>query len=184
MPLRNQGEVITVQNDGCTPSFLSFNGKSPQTAEAAFVAPSAVLVGDVRLGRNSSIWFGSVLRGDINFISIGEGTNIQDGCMLHVTSKLPVIVENDVTVGHGAILHGCKVGRGSMIAMGAIVLDGAEIGEHSVVAAGCLVPQGKKIPPGSMVMGIPAKVVRKITPEEIKGIKENTETYIDLARSY
>lgn len=170
--------------DKCTFISLPFNGNSPQTAEAAFVAPSAVLVGDIRLGRNSSIWFGSVLRGDINFISIGEGTNIQDGCMVHVTTEIPVIIEDNVTVGHGAILHGCRVGKGSMISMGAILLDGSEIGEGSIIAAGCLVPQGKKIPPGSMVMGIPAKVIRKITPEEIQGIRNNTKAYIQLAKSY
>lgn len=178
-----QGEVITV-HDKCTSLTLSFDGKSPQTAEAAFLAPSAVLVGDVRLGRDSSIWFGSVLRGDINFISIGEGTNIQDGCILHVTEKLPVIIEDYVTVGHGAILHGCTIGKGSMIAMGAIILDGAEIGEGSIVAAGSVVSQGKKIPPGSMVMGIPGRIVREVTAEENQRIRDNTQAYIELAKSY
>lgn len=170
--------------NGSTFSSLSFKGISPQTAEAALVATSAVLVGDVRLGRDSSIWFGSVLRGDVNFISIGERTNIQDGCMLHVSEGFPVVIGDDVTVGHGAILHGCRVGKGCMISMGAILLDGSVIGEGSIVAAGCLIPQGKRIPPGSMVMGVPAKIVRKVTTEELHGVQKNTESYILLAKSY
>lgn len=167
-----------------TSSSLAFDGYVPDTAEAAFVAASAVLVGHVHLGRDSSIWFGSVLRADINSITIGKRSNIQDGCMLHVTEELPVIVEDEVTVGHGAILHGCRVGRGTMVGMGAIILDGAVIGEECIIGAGSLVPPGKVIPPRSMVMGVPGKIVRSVSPFEIQATQKNTLSYVDLAQAY
>ena len=139
---------------------MPFGGRLPVVAEGAFVAPSAVLVGDVVVEEDASVWFHAVLRGDIQAVRVGARSNIQDGAVLHVTKTLPVIVAEDVTVGHCAVLHGCRIGRGSLVGMSATVLDGAEIGEESVVAAGTVVSPGKKIPPRSMVMGIPGRVVR------------------------
>jgi len=152
-----------------------------ETAEAAFVAASAVLVGSVFLEKDSSVWYGAVLRGDLNSIRIGSRANIQDGAVLHVTLERGVRIGPDVTVGHGAILHGCVVDRECLVGMGAILLDGAQIGEGSVVAAGSLVPEGQKVPPGSLVMGVPARVVRSIRPEERDRIRELAASYVELA---
>ena len=170
-----------MQNSGTT---FSHGGIAPQAEEAALVAASSVLVGDVRMGKDSSVWFAAVLRGDLKHIEIGEGSNIQDGCLLHVTRELPVIVGKHVTVGHGAILHGCVVGDGSLVGMGATILDGAVIGEESMVAAGALVPEGKEFPPRSVIMGVPGKVVRRVTDEEVARLKDQACHYVELALSY
>ena len=138
----------------------------PQIHPEVYVARGVWIMGDVRLARKANIWYGGVLRGDINYIEVGEGTNIQDGCVLHVTHDDPCVVGSDVTVGHKVILHACKVEDQCLIGMGAIILNQAVIGEKSVVAAGSLVTEGTVIPPGSMVMGLPAKVVRPLTEEE------------------
>jgi len=159
-------------------------GKMPKIAKAAFVAPNASLIGDVELDEGSSVWFGAVLRGDLNRIYVGKRSNLQDLVAVHVTRELPVIVEEDVTVGHSAILHGCIVRRGSLIGMGAVVLDGAEIGEFSIVGAKALVTGGKRFPPRSLIIGAPAKVVRELTEEELKHLKEHVLAYEELARSY
>ncbi len=165
-------------------SSLAFGGYVPHTVEAAFVAASTVLVGQIHLGKDSSIWFGSVLRGDINTIRIGARSNIQDGCMLHVTSELPVNVGSNVTVGHGAILHGCKIGKDCMIGMGSIVLDGAQIGDECIIGAGSLIPPRRVILPRSVVMGSPGRVVRTVSSDELKAARENCNSYVELARSY
>ena len=152
---------------------ISFEGKEPTLGEGVFIAPGAVVLGVVTIGRDSSIFYNSVVRGDVNSIVIGSGTNIQDNCTLHVSDACSLEVGSGVTVGHNAIVHACKVGDNSMIAIGAIVLDGAVIGENSLVAAGSLVPPGKVYPPGSMIMGSPAKVVRELSAEDIAGVKES-----------
>jgi carbonic anhydrase/acetyltransferase-like protein (isoleucine patch superfamily) len=156
----------------------------PRTAEAAFVAGSAVVLGDVLLGKDASVWYGAVIRGDLKEIRIGPGSNIQDGAILHVTHELGVSLGERVTVGHGAILHGCVVESGCLIGMGAIVLDGAKIGEGSVVAAGSLVPEGKEFPPGSLLMGTPARIVRCVSAEERERILKLAKVYIDLAKAH
>lgn len=153
-------------------------------AEAAFVAGSASVVGDVVLGRDASIWYGAVIRGDLKGIRIGERSNIQDGAILHVTRELGVDMGEDVTVGHGAILHGCTVERECLIGMGAIILDGALIGEGSIVAAGSLVPERRIVPPGSLVMGTPATVVREVRLEERQKIRDMARAYVELARAH
>lgn len=163
---------------------FSYGGLFPKTEEAAFIAASSVLVGDVRVGKDASVWFASVLRGDINFIEVGDYSNVQDGCLLHVTRELPVLVGKRVTLGHGVILHGCRIKDDCLIGMGATVLDGAVIGEGSIIAARALVPEGRVVPPGSLVMGIPGKTMRSLVPEEILHIREHAETYVTLARSY
>jgi carbonic anhydrase/acetyltransferase-like protein (isoleucine patch superfamily) len=142
------------------------------------------VLGDVTIGENASVWYNTVLRGDINRIVIGEGSNIQDGSVLHLTGELPCIIGSYVTVGHMAILHACTVADECLIGMGAIVLDGAEIGERCIIGAGALVTQGKRIPPGSMVLGSPAKVVRPLTDVEQSGLREWAARYVRLIPHY
>jgi carbonic anhydrase/acetyltransferase-like protein (isoleucine patch superfamily) len=152
----------------------------PQIDPTAYVAREAVVMGDVRLKAHSSVWPTAVLRGDINYIEIGEGSNIQDGTIVHLADDLPVIVGKYVTVGHRAILHACIVEDNCLIGMGATILDGAVIGQGSIIGAHALVTKGTKIPPGSLVMGMPAKVVRTLQPKEIEDIKPWADHYVDL----
>ena len=153
----------------------------PRIDPTAYVAAQAVVIGDVRLAAHSSVWPKSVLRGDINFIEIGEGSNIQDGSIVHLADDLPVRVGKLVTVGHRAILHACTVEDECLIGMGATILDGAVIGKGSIIGAHALVTRGTRIPPGSLVMGTPAKVVRALSPEEIAEIRTWADHYIALA---
>jgi carbonic anhydrase/acetyltransferase-like protein (isoleucine patch superfamily) len=152
----------------------------PQIDSTAYVAAQAVVMGDVRLAAHSSIWPLAVLRGDINSIEIGEGSNIQDGCIVHLAEDLPVRVGKLVTVGHRAILHACTVEDECLIGMGATILDGAVIGKGSIIGAHALVTKGMQVPPGSLVMGTPAKVVRALSAEEIAGIRIWADHYIAL----
>ena len=152
----------------------------PQIDPAAYVSPHAVVIGDVRLAAHASIWPMAVLRGDINFIEIGEGSNIQDGSIVHLADDLPVRVGKLVTVGHRAILHACTVEDECLIGMGATILDGAVIGKGSIIGAHALVTKGMQIPPGSLVLGTPAKVVRALSPEEIADIRTWADHYIAL----
>ncbi len=162
-----------------------YNNIWPQIHETAFIAPSADVIGDVTMGPGSSIWFKVVVRGDVHSIRIGARTNIQDQSVLHVTLGVcPLEIGDEVTVGHGAILHGCKIGNGTLVGMGAIILDEAEIGEESIVGANALVTERKKFPPRSMILGSPAKVVRVLTDEDIMKVKLNTMHYVELASEY
>ncbi|MCF7935112.1 MAG: gamma carbonic anhydrase family protein [Synergistales bacterium] len=163
---------------------IPFDGNTPRTAEAAWIAPSAVLIGEVSLGTDASVWFHTVLRGDIKRIEVGERSNIQDNSTVHVTRELPALIGSDVTVGHGATVHGCTVGDGTLVGMGATVLDGVVVGSHSVVAAGALVPEGMAIPPCSLVMGVPAKVVRQVSEEEAERLLRQAGEYVRLAKAY
>lgn len=164
---------------------FEFEGKRPQIGKDVFVADTARVIGEVILEDEVSVWYGAVLRGDIGKIVIGKRSNIQDNSVLHITPPdYPVIVGEDVTVGHGAILHGCKIGSRSLVGMGAVVLDGAEIGEESIVAAGALVPPGKKFPKRSLIIGVPAKVARELSDDDVKAILENTEEYVRLGKKY
>lgn len=161
-----------------------FLDSAPTIDATAFVAPGAVVLGDVTLGEESSVWFQAVLRGDINRIIIGPRSNIQDGAVVHLDSERGTTVGELVTVGHRAILHACAVADEVLVGMGAIVLDGAEIGARSIIGAGALVTGGKKIPPGSLVLGSPAKVVRALDLEEQSAIKGWAERYVQLSRRY
>jgi carbonic anhydrase/acetyltransferase-like protein (isoleucine patch superfamily) len=162
-----------------------YNGISPKIHPTAFIAESAEVVGDVVLDEESSIWFQTVVRGDVNFIRIGARTNIQDHCVLHVTRDTwPLTIGDDVTSGHRVVLHGCTIESSVLIGIGAIVLDGAVIGENSVVGAGSLVPPGFKVPSGTVVMGVPAKVKRDVKPEEIEHIKQSARNYVEYSRTY
>ena len=163
----------------------SFQNKQPKIHETAYVAEDAIIVGDVEIGEDSSVWYGSILRGDVNFIRIGKRTNIQDGSIIHVSSKTnPTILEDEITLGHRVTLHGCYVETGCLIGIGAIVLDGARIGASSLIAAGSLVTPDTQIPPRSLVMGSPARVKRELSVEEIFGLKRFWQNYVSLARIY
>lgn len=152
----------------------------PQIDPTAYVAAQAVVMGDVRIAARASIWPTAVLRGDINYIEIGEGSNIQDGTIVHLADDLPVIVGKYVTVGHRAILHACTIEDNCLIGMGATILDGAVIGAGSIVGAHALVTKGTRIPPGSLVMGMPAKIARALHPEEIEDIRPWADHYLEL----
>lgn len=158
-----------------------FLRKPPKLGKNVFIAKSATVIGDVTIGTRSSVWYGAVLRGDINRIVVGHHSNIQDNAVLHLADDFPCLLGNWVTVGHGAIVHACKVGDEVLIGMGAVVLDGAVIGRQSLIGAKALVTQGSKIPPGSLVLGAPARVVRKLTPAERAGLKWWAEKYVDNA---
>lgn len=155
--------------------------KTPVLGQNVYIAPTAVVVGDVSVGDYSSVWHGAVLRGDINRIAVGHHSNIQDNAVLHLTGDLPCLVGDYVTVGHAAIVHACTVGNEVLIGMGAVILDGAVIGEQSIVGAKALVTQGTQIPPGSLVLGVPAKVVRQLTGEERAKLKVLAEEYVQIA---
>ncbi len=149
-----------------------------------WVAPNATLVGQVQLGPDCSIWFNAVLRADNEPIVVGARSNVQDGCVIHVDPGHPVLIENDCTIGHMAMLHGCRIEQGALIGIGAIILNGARIGAGSLVGAGALVTEGQQIPPGSLVLGRPGKVVRQITAEETARIKQGVDGYVARAKSY
>ena len=156
-------------------------GKVPDTSRAAFVAANATVLGDVTLGAQSSVWYGAVLRGDINCIEIGEGANIQDLAMVHLADDYGTKIGRYCTIGHGAIIHACDIGDECLIGMGATILNGAHIGEESIVAAMSFVKAGMIIPPRSMVMGMPARVVRELTDKDIAWKSFGTKQYHDLA---
>jgi carbonic anhydrase/acetyltransferase-like protein (isoleucine patch superfamily) len=151
----------------------------PQIADTAWVADNAQVIGDVQMAPDSSVWFSSVVRGDTATIRIGEGTNIQDGSVLHADVGMPLTLGKHVTVGHMVQLHGCTVGDESLIGIGAIVLNGAKIGKNCLVGAGSLVTEGKEFPDGSMILGSPAKVVRQLTPEQIEGLRRSAQHYVN-----
>jgi carbonic anhydrase/acetyltransferase-like protein (isoleucine patch superfamily) len=164
---------------------LPYKGKSPKIAASALVLPGADVIGDVEVGDDASIWFGTVVRGDVHFIRIGDETNIQDRCVVHVTvAKHPTIVGDRVTVGHAAVLHGCRVEDACLIGIGAIVLDAAVIGHHSFVAAGALVTPRTAVPPESLVVGSPAVVKRKLTTSEIDDLEASAKRYVAYAAAY
>ncbi|WP_279282437.1 gamma carbonic anhydrase family protein [Enterococcus gallinarum] len=149
-----------------------------------FIAPNATVVGDVTIGSEATVWFQAVLRGDANYIRVGERTNIQDGTIIHVDHDAPTIIAEDVTVGHQCMLHGCKIEKGALIGMSSIVLNHAVIGENSLIGAGSLVTQGTIIPPNVLAFGRPAKVIRPLTEEEIAKNKANIAHYVSLGKDY
>ena len=163
---------------------LKFANRLPRLAEGSFVAPTATVVGDVALGEQSSVWFGAVLRGDIEPIVIGERSNIQDNSVAHTSRGFPVRVGRGATVGHRVTLHGCTVGDHCLVGMGAILLDGCEVGDHCLVGAGALVKQGQRIPPGHLAVGAPARAIRKLSEEEISNLREYAERYVALQARY
>lgn len=161
-----------------------FDGFKPEIDETVFVAESADIIGDIIINKNSSIWYNVVIRGDEQPIRVGENTNIQDGCIVHTGWDVPTQIGNNVTIGHKALIHGCKIGDNTLIGMGSIVLDNAEIGEFVLLGAGSLVPPGKKIPSGVLAMGSPAKVIRELTDKEKESIKKSAVDYIESAKRH
>ncbi|MCD8508829.1 MAG: gamma carbonic anhydrase family protein [Bacillus sp. (in: Bacteria)] len=161
-----------------------YKGKFPDIDETVFLADGSVVTGDVSIGEKSSIWFNTVIRGDVSPTVIGKHVNIQDNSILHQSPPFPLQIEDGVTVGHQCILHSCTIRKHALIGMGSIVLDGAEIGEGAFIGAGSLVPQGKKIPPRSLAFGRPAKVVRKLTDEDKMDMDRIRREYVDKGQFY
>jgi carbonic anhydrase/acetyltransferase-like protein (isoleucine patch superfamily) len=163
-----------------------FDGIRPELPESGkfWIAPDATIVGKVRLYENTSVWFNAVLRGDNEWIEIGHSTNVQDGCVLHTDPGFPLTIGPEATIGHRVVLHGCTIGRGTLIGMGAIVLNGASIGEESLVGAGALIPEGKQIPPRSVVLGTPGKVVRQVTERDLAIMRGGVLIYIERWQAY
>lgn len=165
-------------------AIYELDGQAPKVAESAWVADSAQVIGAVTLGPDASVWFGTVVRGDTEHITIGAGSNIQDASVLHADHGMPLVVGERVTVGHQVMLHGCTIGDESLIGIGAVILNGAKIGRNCLVGAGALVTEGKEFPDGSMILGSPAKVVRQLTPEQIEGLRRSAQHYIDNAQRF
>lgn len=163
---------------------IEFSGKKPNTKNAAFIASNATVIGDCTLGKGSSVWFNAVIRADVDKITIGENSNIQDNCTVHCTEGLPVTVGKSVTVGHNAVIHGCTVGDNCLIGMNATILDGAKIGKNCIVGAGALVTENKSFPDNSLIIGVPAKAVRIIDDAAVEKIIENARHYTALSEEY
>ena len=158
--------------------------KTPQIGDNAWIAPNATVIGDVRLGKNASIWWGATLRGDNDPITIGDNSNIQDGSVLHTDEGVPMNIGRDVTVGHLVMLHGCTVGDGSLIGIGSVILNRAMIGKGCIVGANTLIPEGKVFPDKVLIVGSPGKVVRELSDEDVAKLKKSAEHYVDNARCY
>jgi carbonic anhydrase/acetyltransferase-like protein (isoleucine patch superfamily) len=165
-------------------AIYELDGVAPRVAASAWVADNAQVMGDVVIGENASVWFGTTVRGDTDTITIGAGSNIQDGSVLHADDGVPLVVGANVTVGHQVMLHGCTIGDGSLIGIGAIVLNGAKIGQHCLVGAGALVTEGKEFPDGSMILGSPARVVKNLSPEQIEGLRQSALHYQQNAERF
>ncbi len=164
---------------------IEYLGKKPKLHPSVFLAEGARVIGDVVIGVDSSLWFNTVVRGDVSFIRIGDRTNIQDNSVIHVThEKFPAVIASNVTVGHAAIIHGCTIADSCLVGMGSILLDGCEIGEHSLVAAGSLVREGFAVPARSLVAGVPARVIRELKDEELGRLEESAQHYVDYVSNY
>lgn len=166
-------------------SVFSLDGVVPVLpAKFCFIAGSAMVIGDVELGEDSGIWFGAVLRGDNERISIGPATNIQDNCVLHTDIDFPLNIGAGCTVGHGAVLHGCSIGDNSLVGMSATILNGASVGRNCLIGAGALITEGKQIPENSLVLGAPGAVVRQLREQEVEGLRQSARHYVENARRY
>ena len=164
--------------------FYDLKDKKPQSSGENWVAPNATIIGDVTLEKNSSIWFNAVLRGDIENILIGEGSNVQDGSVLHTDPGYPLKVGKNVTIGHLVMLHGCTIGDNSLIGIGAVILNNAKVGNNCIIGAKTLIAENKEIPDDSLVVGSPGRVLRKVTEDEKKAVLENTKHYQDNWKRY
>lgn len=162
----------------------SYMDKKPEVHETVFMAPGSYVIGDVKIGKESTVWFNAVLRGDEGSITIGERTSIQDNVTCHLYESFPLQIGNEVTVGHNAILHGCNIGDRCIIGMGSTILDGANIGEECIIGANTLIPSGKKIPPRSLVVGSPGKVVRELSDHDLELIQLSIDTYVQKGKEY
>ena len=165
-------------------NLFPYGGREPEVHASAFVAPGAIIIGKVTIGEESGVWYGAVLRGDLDEILVGERTSIQDNAVVHMDAGFPVAIGDDCVVGHAAVVHGCEIGDGCLIGMNATVLTGAKIGEGSVVAAGAMVPEGREYPPRSLIVGVPAKRVREVTEEQTKDIARGARSYVERAAEH
>ena len=164
---------------------ITYKGITPKIDPSVFIADGAHIIGDVEIGKDSSVWFNTVIRGDVNFIRIGERTNIQDNTVVHVTNKkFPTFIGSNVTIGHSAVIHACTINDFSLIGMGAVILDDAKIGKYSLIAAGAVVTMGMQVPEGVLAAGIPAKVVRSLTEVERKFLVQSAQNYIEYVATY
>lgn len=176
--------MFEVSKGGSKKMIYKHKSYTPKIDTSCFVAPSADIIGQVTIGADSTVWYNAVLRGDVNQIIIGRGTNIQDNCTVHNSDDYPTVVGDHVTVGHNVLLHGCHVGNNSLVGMGSTLLDGAEIGEFTIIGANSLVTQNKKIPSGVLAIGSPAKVVRELTEEEKENLKKSALHYIQSGHEH
>lgn len=163
---------------------VEYMGHKPKIHESCYVADNASIIGRVELKKNANIWYGTVIRGDDNYIIVGENTNIQDNSTVHIDGNYPTIIGDNVTIGHNAIIHACTVGNYVLVGMGSIILNGSEIGDNVIIAAGSVVPPGKRIPSNTMIMGTPAKVVKELSEEEIENHKKRALDYVELANKH
>ena len=162
-----------------------YDNKTPRIGARVFIAENAAVIGDVEIGDDCSIWFSATIRGDVNAIRIGRNTNVQDNCTIHVTHEAwPTTIGENVTIGHGAIVHGCTVENGALIGMGSRVLDGAVVGESALVGAGALVPEGMRVPPRMLVVGVPARVKRPLTEDELAHLENSWKNYVQYKEKY
>jgi carbonic anhydrase/acetyltransferase-like protein (isoleucine patch superfamily) len=174
-----------IQETGRNGTIIEYGGIIPTIHESVFIAHGAVILGDVHVGRDSSIWYNVVIRGDVHWIRIGERTNIQDLAMLHCTyKKYPLSIGNDVTIGHHAMLHGCTIEDAVLVGMNATVLDRAVVGHHSIIGAGSVVREGFAVPSGTLVAGVPAKVVRDLRDDEVSKLEQSAQNYINYVAEY
>ncbi|WP_226035837.1 gamma carbonic anhydrase [Aquibacillus saliphilus] len=164
--------------------FSEYKGKKPTIDETAYISEDVVITGDVSIDEKASIWFKTVIRGDVAPVHIGKRSNVQDLCMLHQSPDMPLIIEDEVTIGHQVTLHSAIIRNKALVGMGSIILDGAEIGEQAFIGAGSLVPPGKKIPPKTLAFGRPAKVIRELTAADIEDMKRIRETYVEKGQYY
>lgn len=152
--------------------------------DTSVICPSAQVLGDVELGENASVWHGAVIRGDVAPISIGNNSNVQDNCVIHCSDDFPVVIKDNVSIGHGAVVHGCTLEDNVLIGMNATVLNGAHINKNSIVGAGAVVSEGKEFPEGSLILGVPGKVVKQLSPEQIQHIQDNADKYCKISKEY
>ena len=152
--------------------------------DSIVICPGAQVFGDIELGENVSIWHGAVIRGDTDSITIGNNSNVQDNCVIHCTKGFPVVIGDNVSIGHGAVVHGCRLDDNVLIGMNATVLNGAHISKNSIVGAGAVVSEGKEFPEGSLILGVPAKAVKQLTPEQVQLIQNNADNYVRLSKQY
>ena len=154
------------------------------TQDSVVICPGAQVIGDVELGENASIWFGAVVRGDTAPIKIGKNSNVQDNCVVHCSKDFPTVIKDNVSVGHGAVVHGCTLEDNVLVGMNATILNGAKIGKNSIVGAGAVVSEGKEFPENSLILGVPARLIKEVTPEQIQHIQNNADNYVKLSKQY
>lgn len=166
-------------------AIITYKGITPKIDPTVFIAEGVHIIGDVEIGKDSSVWFNTVIRGDVNFIRIGDRTNIQDNTVVHVTNKkYPTHIGSNVTIGHSAVIHACTIEDYALIGMGAVILDDATVGKYSLVAAGAVVTMGMKVPEGVLVAGVPGKVIRPLSDDEKRFLEQSAQNYIDYVASY